>query len=81
MKQLIEKAKAGDGESIQTFLNLFDQFMIKNSYINGCFNDDCYQELRIRLIECIKRFQYDEVDNIIKTINLYEIPLDTKFLS
>lgn len=53
IKELFQTAKEGKEGSLEQILILFDPIMYKNSIINNKFDEDCYQELRIKLIECV----------------------------
>ncbi len=60
LKKLYTMAKQGDEKAINIMLNLLQPRIRRNSYINGSFNEDCFQELSIRLFKGLKKFQYEE---------------------
>ena len=55
----IKKAQQGDGEALRELIEMFQPLVIKNSIINGRFDEDCFQELSIKLIKCIRNFEFD----------------------
>ena len=55
-KELLIRAKAGDNEAKQEMLELYRPLLVKTSLINGCFDEDLYQELCIVFMRCIDRF-------------------------
>lgn len=57
---LIAKSKEGDKEALNTIISMFQNLIVKNSYINGKLDEDCVQELKIELIKSIKRFEFIE---------------------
>ncbi len=60
LKKLFTMAKQGDEKAISILLILLQPRIRRNSYINGSFNEDCFQELSIRLFTGLKKFQYEE---------------------
>lgn len=63
-KELVCLAKAGDINALKKAIEMFSPCINKNSFINGEFNEDIFQELNIELIRCIKKFVYTEVQDI-----------------
>lgn len=57
IKKVVEMAQEGDQKSLEMLLKLFSPLIVKHSCIEGEFNEDCFQELSIRLINCIGKFQ------------------------
>ena len=51
------RAQMGDQEAILQILEMFRPLLIKNSLINGRFDEDLYQELRIEVLKCIRNYQ------------------------
>lgn len=64
IKGLFQSAKEGNEEALERLLILFDPIIYKNSFIDNKFDEDCYQELRIKLIECIKNFEFNDIKSI-----------------
>lgn len=56
--EVFKKAKSGHEESIQKILEMFHPLLYKNSFLNGKFDEDCFQELSVKLINCIKSFEF-----------------------
>ncbi|GAB6086064.1 helix-turn-helix domain-containing protein [Alkaliphilus crotonatoxidans] len=67
IREIIEKAQEGDKAAVEKIIEMFKPLMIRNSYINGVFNEDCYQELCIRLINCIHSFHFKPDQSIKKS--------------
>lgn len=53
-RDLLFDAKAGDESAITKILLMYRPLLIKESIINGVYNEDLYQELCIILTNCIK---------------------------
>lgn len=64
LKIIFQDAQNGKKDSIEMILKLFEPLMYRNSFIDGEFNEDCFQELRIKLINCIKSFDFLMTENI-----------------
>mgnify|MGYP002572437132 FL=1 len=56
-KELLLRAQAGDQRAQEKPLSLYQPLLMKESVINGIFDEDVYQELCITLLTCIKRFK------------------------
>lgn len=56
-KELLLYAKSGNESAVVTILEMYKPLLIKNSIINGRFDDDLYQELSIILLKCIQMFR------------------------
>lgn len=56
-KDLLLRAQAGDPQAQGMILSLYQPLLLKESVVNGIFDEDVYQELCITLMTCIKRFQ------------------------
>lgn len=56
-KNLLLNAKAGREIEIISILEMYNPLLIKNSIINGRFDEDLYQELCITLLSCIRSFR------------------------
>ena len=63
-RELIYLAKSGDINALERTIEMFKPCINKNSFINGEFNEDIFQELNIELIRCIKKFVYTEFQDI-----------------
>lgn len=56
-KDLLLSAKKGREAAIVSILDMYKPLLIKNSIINGRFDEDLYQELCVSLLSCIHSFQ------------------------
>lgn len=59
-EELLFLAKTEDEESMLQILEMYRPLLIKNSLVNGKFDEDLYQELRIEVLKCIRSYQ--EID-------------------
>ena len=56
-EEVLFRAKMGDHVATVRILEMFRPLLIKNSLINGRFDEDLYQELRIEVLRCIKKYK------------------------
>ena len=56
-KELLLRAQTGDQRAQEKLLSLYQPLLMKESVINGVFDEDVYQELCITLLTCIQRIQ------------------------
>ena len=56
-KELLLRAQADNQQAKEKLLSLYQPLLMKESVINGVFDEDVYQELCITLLTCIKRFK------------------------
>ena len=56
-KELLLRAQAEDQQAKEKLLSLYQPLLMKESVINGIFDEDVYQELCITLLTCIQRIQ------------------------
>ena len=56
-KELLLAAKKGREEEVVSILEMYKPLLIKNSIINGRFDEDLYQELCVTLLSCIHSFR------------------------
>jgi DNA-directed RNA polymerase specialized sigma24 family protein len=61
LESLYIGAKKGNTMDMNALIRLFNRDLRKKSYIGGRFNEDVYQEMSIKLIKCIKKFEYKRV--------------------
>lgn len=54
--ELLQSAKAGNEAASVELLKLYDPMLIKAAVVNGVFDEDLYQELRMTLLHCIRMF-------------------------
>ena len=55
-KELIIRAKRGENSAIEELLDMYRPLLTKESIVEGVFDEDLYQELCMRFIYCIERF-------------------------
>ena len=56
-KDLLLRAQAGDQRAQEKLLSLYQPLLMKESVVNGLFDEDVYQELCVTLLTCIRLFQ------------------------
>lgn len=56
-EELLFRAKKGDEESKEKILEMYRPLLIKNSLVNGTFDEDLYQELVVETLKCIQYFR------------------------
>ena len=59
LEELFVLANNGDYFALDMLIDKFKPCLIKNSIINGIFDEDCFQELNIKLINCIYNFTFN----------------------
>ena len=55
--ELLNAAKIGDSVAFETILNMYKPLIMKESIIDGRFDEDLYQELCTVLTKCVKNFR------------------------
>lgn len=55
-EQTLQHAQNGEKHAIMEILQIYRPLLIKNSIIQGNFDEDLYQELCIVVLKCIKGF-------------------------
>lgn len=56
-KELLRQAKIGNEMAIAEIMEMYRPLLIKNSIIDGSYDEDLFQELSITLLKCIKQFR------------------------
>ena len=56
-RDLLLQAKAGDEKAFDELLIMYRPLLLKESIVDGVFDEDLYQELCIVFLRCIKRFR------------------------
>ena len=56
-EEVLYRAQTGDKEAVLQILEMFLPLLIKNSLVNGRFDEDLYQELRLEVLKCIRGFR------------------------
>lgn len=56
-KELLRQAKTGNEMAIAEIMEMYRPLLIKNSIIDGSYDEDLFQELSITLLKCIRQFR------------------------
>ena len=56
-ERVLFRAKQGDEKAIEQILEMFRPMLIRNSLIQGVFDEDLYQEFVIETLKCIQHFK------------------------
>lgn len=62
--KIFEDAQNGDLKALEILISMFMPSIYKNSFINGKLDYDCVQELILRFIISIQKFNFCIKDNI-----------------
>jgi hypothetical protein len=54
IKELLARAKEGDIQAQTEIIGMYKPLLLKESIVNGVFDDDLYQELWLLLMSCIR---------------------------
>ena len=55
-KEILLKAKSGNKDAVEMLLEMYKPLLFKESIVDGIFDEDLYQELCMRFIYFIERF-------------------------
>lgn len=56
-KELLIRAKRGEKNAQEKLLKMYEGLLVRESIVEGVFNEDLYQELCYRFIRCIDMFK------------------------
>ena len=56
-KELIIRAKRGENSAQEQLIELYKPLLSKEAIVDGVFDEDLYQELCLRFIRCIDKFE------------------------
>lgn len=56
-KERLLLAQTGDRQAEQEILGMYKPLLVKESIVDGAFDEDMYQELCMTLIYCIRKFR------------------------
>ena len=56
-QELIIRAKRGENSAIEELLEMYRPLLTTESIVEGVFDEDLYQELCYRFIQCIVKFE------------------------
>ena len=63
-RDMLLRAKAGDEKAKMDLFEKYKPMLIKNSILNGYFDEDLYQEQCLILMRCINLFSIDSGEYI-----------------
>lgn len=55
--ELLLRAQNGEEQSAQAILDMYKPLLVRESVLDGVFDEDMYQELCLTLLYCIKKFR------------------------
>ena len=58
-KTLLTNAQAGNQEAIEALLEMYRPLLRKNSFVNGVFDEDLFQEQCLHFLSVIRNFKID----------------------
>lgn len=56
-KNLLLRAKAGDEKALTELLMMYRPLLLKESIVDGVFDEDLFQELCIVFLKCVRSFR------------------------
>ena len=56
-KELLRRAKENDARAVEELAAMYKPLLIKESIVNGVFDEDLYQELWLTLLDCIRKIK------------------------
>lgn len=58
-KTLLKNAQDGQPEAVETLFEMYRPLLWKNSFVNGVFDEDLYQEQCLHFLSVIRNFKID----------------------
>lgn len=55
-RELLQRAKSGEKEAQEDIFLMYRPLLLNHAMINGCFDEDLFQELSKTLLICIQKF-------------------------
>ncbi len=55
-KELLAQAKTGDTRTMDELMAMYKPLLIKESVVNGVFDEDLYQEFWLTFLDCVRKF-------------------------
>ena len=55
--EILLAAKTGNKQAITDMLDMYQPLLIKESVVDGSYDEDLYQELCMTLLKCINQFR------------------------
>lgn len=56
-RELLILAKANHSQVMETLLSMYRPLLMKETVVNGTFDEDLYQELCIVFLRCVRNFR------------------------
>lgn len=56
-EEILFRAQQGDKKAMERILEMYRPMLVRNSLVNGYFDEDLYTELVIEVLKCIYQFQ------------------------
>lgn len=56
-KKLLLQAKAGDDKALTELLMMYRPLLLKESIVDGVFEEDLFQDLCIAFLKCVRKFK------------------------
>lgn len=56
-KNLLLQSKAGNDKALTELLMMYRPLLLKESIVDGVFDEDLFQELCIVFLKCVRRFR------------------------
>lgn len=56
-EELLFQAKMEDKQAVEKIVEMYRPLLIRNSLVNGIFDEDLFQELTVEILKCIKYFR------------------------
>ena len=56
-RDLLDAAKKGNSNAKETILDMYKPLLMKESIIDGIFDEDFFQELSLVLVKCVNNFK------------------------
>lgn len=56
-KKLLLQAKAGDAKALTELLMMYRPLLLKESIVDGVFEEDLFQDLCIAFLKCVRKFK------------------------
>ncbi len=56
-KDILLRAKAGEEQAFTELLLMYRPLLLKESIVDGVFDEDLYQELCVVFLKCVRKFK------------------------
>ena len=72
IRKLLKNSKKGDKQAVCLLKDMFNNMIVKYSFLFGSVDEDLYSEQLIAFIKCVKRFEVNE-ELYIKLFRTYDL--------